>query len=321
MKKIIYLFVGMGVLGLDVLLSWEINDVIELCFVQNGQKVKTTATVTSVLEEGKKAVFEYTIPGSINPEQPYDLYGVYGGAGLDAENPSLAVLNAGTGTGRLTLDDVKTYRDVLFWFDKKGITGTTVNTANFKHIGTLISVTISNTSNTSLQFASMKYASSVGDNWVYNAGETPSKFDLTTGNLYPGTENSAAASLFKATTPTVTINPDQDFTFWQWIVPMGVQAKNQLTSLDFTHNTKLMGIHCYSNKILNNEMNSMILSMPALPGWHIGGRVLLFDSQDSNEQNSHTTEQVELLNSKRWKVYDYNNAHPIEIGSVTSPFQ
>ncbi|HHV86125.1 MAG TPA: hypothetical protein GXX42_10010, partial [Petrimonas sp.] len=53
---------------------WEVNDEIQFCFEQGEIKVKGNTLVDSVSEDKKTAFFDVTVPGEIDPANPYTLY-------------------------------------------------------------------------------------------------------------------------------------------------------------------------------------------------------------------------------------------------------
>lgn len=62
------------------------GDEIELLFKQEATEITQAVTVTTISNGGKSAHFNTVIPNEITAET-FDLYGVYGGAGLSTTDP------------------------------------------------------------------------------------------------------------------------------------------------------------------------------------------------------------------------------------------
>ena len=81
--------------GLDIDLYWEDGDKIQLGIVYTDTQDRTIKTVQEVAvvvdtENNRKATFNIVIPNDV--KEKFDLYGLYGGKGLNTEDPSRANL-------------------------------------------------------------------------------------------------------------------------------------------------------------------------------------------------------------------------------------
>ena len=103
----------------SIALTWEVGDQLELAFVQGETKIKDIVTVKNISPDGKKAQFDIIVPAGIQTET-FDLYGVYGGGGLSAVNPSLVNLPTNAGSAG-SLISVKGRKDVMLYFASKNM--------------------------------------------------------------------------------------------------------------------------------------------------------------------------------------------------------
>lgn len=78
---------------------------------------------------------------------------------------------------------------------------------------------------------------------------------------------------------------------------------NRLTSLDCSRMPKLTKLSVYGNEIRGKAMTDLIQSMPTKRDNQ--SSFLVVDTQNSQEKNLCTTDQVDLANSKGWIVLDY----------------
>ena len=80
-------------------------------------------------------------------------------------------------------------------------------------------------------------------------------------------------------------------------------SSNQLKSLDVSKNTALKELYCFSNQIKEDQMQTLVNSLPTVTG----GKFYVIDTTSSNEQNVCTKPQVKIATDKGWTVYDYND--------------
>ncbi|NLB77084.1 MAG: fimbrillin family protein [Crenarchaeota archaeon] len=113
-----------------IALTWEADDVLQLVFVQGEQgesKIKGTATVTNISDDGKKAQFDIALPDGFDTGK-FDLYGVYGGGELTGTIVTLPS-NAGNATSLDGTEDtsVQNRKDVMLSFASTNIDATNPN--------------------------------------------------------------------------------------------------------------------------------------------------------------------------------------------------
>ncbi|GEM_PF-2744789 len=94
-------------------------------------------------------------------------------------------------------------------------------------------------------------------------------------------------------------NPD----LWQLLCP-----NNLFSSLDFSHNLRITHVECYGNQIGQAAMEELISSLPAVEN----GTLVVVDTQNANEKNICTAEQVAAAKAKGWNVYDHNGGDVVE---------
>jgi hypothetical protein len=84
-----------------VVMKWEKeregDEKIYLLLVQDGIKKKDSTTVSDISADGKSAKISIVVPEEFDQSGKVDIYGVYGGQGLDDTDPSIAILPANPG--------------------------------------------------------------------------------------------------------------------------------------------------------------------------------------------------------------------------------
>ena len=85
-------------------------------------------------------------------------------------------------------------------------------------------------------------------------------------------------------------------------------ANNRFSALDFAHNPKLTHLECYGNQIAEDAMEELIASLPTVED----GTFVVVNTQDGNEGNVCTADQVAAARAKGWNVYDYNGGEMVE---------
>ncbi|MGV8964551.1 MAG: hypothetical protein ACOH2V_14385, partial [Candidatus Saccharimonadaceae bacterium] len=107
----------------NIELTWNVNDEIQVVFVQGANKLKQKALVNSTSLDKKTAYFDINIP-SLLTTGTYDLYGVYGGNGLSDENPTNAILPRGpfnANSLNIGNSSIESRKDVMLFFSYKNI--------------------------------------------------------------------------------------------------------------------------------------------------------------------------------------------------------
>lgn len=207
--------VALGQDNLTITLAWEINDEIQLLFVQNDNKYTETATVSEIMEEGKKAKFEFNLPAEINTETLFDLYGVYGGEGLDETNPELAKLPANPGVAS-SLPLLQESEDIILFFENKNTNLQEPVTVSFAHLGSIFNIEITNTDTAPLTGISEARLVAETSGWAYNNTGT-GKYNLLTGEFE---SPEGAGSYLSFTPPVGTIPAGESITLWGWYPPL-----------------------------------------------------------------------------------------------------
>lgn len=180
--------------GMGMSLAWEVGDTIQLLFRQTlGQettRVKSTTTIKSISSNGKRGTFDIVVPTEISLDSPFDLYGVYGGGGLDDTNPNRALFTVNRGG---TLDKVEEQKEVMLVFHKTNITDMSQPLqVIFRHIGHLFCLKLKNDGTETLNLNSV-YLQSIVPNaespsykkWVISG--TGNYYDLETQQYSSGT--------------------------------------------------------------------------------------------------------------------------------------
>ena len=177
-----------------------------------------TAAVTNIREEGKKADFSVTLPDG--DYTGFDLYGVYGGGGLDPDNPTRALLPAATSSLGGSLAELQNSKAVMLTFAKTGISKADPDlSVNFAHAGSLFSIRVENTGTTPLGNLSKARLVSTSTTEIgahINSGGAGT-YDVVTGAI-AGTA-SATSLPFELPAP-VTLAPGETVDFWGWYIPV-----------------------------------------------------------------------------------------------------
>ncbi|MDD4728451.1 MAG: hypothetical protein PHN55_06840 [Dysgonamonadaceae bacterium] len=203
--------------NLDVLLKWEVDDQLQLVFVQGDIKNKETVTVKNISPDGKNANFDIVIPSEITGK--FDFYGVYGGGGLSDDNPTLAILPTNTGEAG-SLASIEEKEHVMFYFASKDMEITDSEAlVIFKNFGSLFSINLKNTSASSIEGLTEARLIGVGDDdkWAYNIGDGGGSYDLITGE-FQNTETAGNYISFKAEKNSLPSGESIDF--WGWYPPL-----------------------------------------------------------------------------------------------------
>jgi len=202
-----------GVVQTDIALAWKEGDKIQLSFIQLNTKVKKEATVTKISENGKKATFDIAVPTDISTGE-FDLYGVYGGKGIDDTDPTLARLsqNPGNATSRESVN-------MMLYFDKKGLNTNNLKNVDvaFKHLGSVFSITVKYKGDNPINNLKEVRLSSTVDGWAYNTGNGEGRFNLVNGT-FANSDQAGNFISFKAGKSTLAKN--ESITFWGWYPPL-----------------------------------------------------------------------------------------------------
>lgn len=207
---------------------WEVNDEIQFCFEQGEIKVKGNTLVDSVSEDKKTAFFDVTVPGGIDPANPYTLYayrsgrksGISSGSVLDNTTPTIAILPTLQYEYKATLVDQAT---VFSLWTKKNITPETTSISlSFQHLGSMMTLHLKNVGATEIDdLHSLALQSNSSVNWVINRfkGGGGAKFDMVAGNYVAGGEEFSTTLTFFPTSSPSTLIPGDVETYYLWFVP------------------------------------------------------------------------------------------------------
>ena len=220
---------------LDVDLTWEEGDTLELCLVYGDekQKQKQTVIVTVDDENPKRATFSITLPEG--DYTTFDLYGVYGGGGLSATEGEehLALLPTAAQSVSSSLDAIQESKAVMLKFAKTGISKASPNlSVNFEHMGSLFRILFKNTGGSTLNNITAAQLAAVSDIPAYpNAGGA-------TYNLIDGTfSGSQGTSLSFAPISSSNVVPGGILAFWAWFpVDKGGETGADWPALNLTVN-------------------------------------------------------------------------------------
>ncbi|MEA5043616.1 MAG: hypothetical protein VB075_03415 [Petrimonas sp.] len=205
---------------------WEVNDEIQFCFEQGEIKVKGNTLVSSVSEDKKTAFFDVTVPGGIDPANPYTLYayrsgrksGISSGSVLDNTTPTIAILPTLQYEYKATLADQAT---VFSLWTKKIITPETTSISlSFQHLGSMMTLHLKNVGATEIDdLHSLALQSNPTQNWIINRleGGGGAQFDMATGNYVDGNEKFSYTLTFFLPSPTLASGSVG--TYYLWFVP------------------------------------------------------------------------------------------------------
>ena len=204
--------------GKDIKLIWENGDQIQLCFIQGETKEKRTVTVKNISSDGKRADFDINVPESF-ATGTFDLYGVYGGQGLDDTDPSIAVLPATPWQTYTGLEGVQSRKDVMMTFKATGLDVDAPSaTVSFRHIGSLFCVKLKNGSAGSWNSIARVQLTAATDGWAYNnSGDEGARYDLQAESFVSGSPTNSAI-LFDNNSKDMGL--DEINEFWAWYPPV-----------------------------------------------------------------------------------------------------
>lgn len=204
--------------NLDIKLTWEENDQLELCLKYGDAIEKQVTTVTNISPDGKTADFSVILPAG--DYQTFDLYGVYGGGGLDDEDPAKAILPTAASSTSGSLDDLKTNKTVMLTFAKTGIDRIVPDlSVDLNHKGSLFCIQLRNRSTTS--WDNIKKVQLSAESPIYAHNNTGSAvFDLTTGT-FSGTTQENELTFELSSAIDLAAGGLQEF--WGWYPPVADQ--------------------------------------------------------------------------------------------------
>ena len=214
----------------DIVVRWQVGDVIDVSYVQNGITRTGKATVVNTSNDRKKAIFgNVKLPNGIVPGV-LDVYGVYGGGGIPY-NTTNAILPTNAGTAK-SLPELLNRKDVMLYFAAKNFNTNNASTPiEFRHLGSVIAITLRNTCKNAMTLnrAILEGVNNpTNKNWAYNTGEEGNIFNLSS-QTFQNTQS--AGNILSFSTNVTTLRPrggKMTFLAWYPILPNKIWPEVQL---------------------------------------------------------------------------------------------
>lgn len=219
----------------SIKLTWEEGDELQLCFVQDDNKVKRVVTVNNITNEGKKASFDVVVPTEFG-DNNFDLYGVYGGAGLLDSDPTIAVLPT-VSSSVSSLNALSDGEYTMMRFSAKEITGNTGVSVTFQHIGSLFSLILKNATAANMDNMGEARITSTTGGWAYNSVESGKSYNLVTETFLDVETAGNYISLYA----DGAIAADNTLSFWGWYPPLTDMNWPELTLQLYDKSNVLIG--------------------------------------------------------------------------------
>ena len=219
----------------SIKLTWEEGDELQLCFVQDDNKVKRVVTVNNITNEGKKASFDVVVPTEFG-DNNFDLYGVYGGAGLLDSDPTIAVLPT-VSSSVSSLNALSDDEYTMMRFSAKEITGNTGVSVTFQHIGSLFSLILKNATAANMDNMGEARITSTTGGWAYNSVESGKSYNLVTETFLDVETAGNYISLYA----DGAIAADNTLSFWGWYPPLTDMNWPELTLQLYDKSNVLIG--------------------------------------------------------------------------------
>lgn len=219
----------------SIKLTWEEGDELQLCFVQDDNKVKRVVTVNNITNEGKKASFDVVVPTEFG-DNNFDLYGVYGGAGLLDSDPTIAVLPT-VSSSVSSLNALSDGEYTMMRFSAKEITGNTGVSVTFQHIGSLFSLILKNATAANMDNMGEARITSTTGGWAYNSVESGKSYNLVTETFLDVETTGNYISLYA----DGAIAADNTLSFWGWYPPLTDMNWPELTLQLYDKSNVLIG--------------------------------------------------------------------------------
>lgn len=134
--------------SLNLIAKWEELETINLIVIQDGMSYKTTSEpISNITNDGKKCAFTFNLPGAIDPDRPYDVFGL---CWIDGD----AIAEEGKAYAKSTMrrgpfNEIEGVAPM--WFHTK-TSGSESFMAYFKHLGTYEVLHVKNETGESLSF-------------------------------------------------------------------------------------------------------------------------------------------------------------------------
>lgn len=204
--------------GKDVRQIWEDGDKIQLCLVQGNKKLKQVVAVKNISSDRKKADFDIVLPEGWTGS--FDLYGVYGGRGLEDSNPSIALLPGSPWSNSGNLTEIQKNKHVMLYFSKKDVGTVKDIDVQFEHMGSLFCVKLKNTTDADWDREIKDvaiYSAGGSSGWALNSSNSgESKYDLITGEFISSVSSNHLPMINKT---AVKLGAGETVEFWGWFPP------------------------------------------------------------------------------------------------------
>ena len=200
-----------------IVLAWQEGDKIEFAFLQDDITATSSVILSAdnILADGQTANFSIPLPMGIDKGQEYTLYGVYGGDGLE-ENTTHVKLPTNPKGVNSSLIEVEGNKDVILYFKSEVKSGSIA--IQFKHLGSLFSITLKNTGVAALEnLAEVRLVGqdAANTNWAYNF-EGGNIYDLESGFQ----ESTSGANYISFRVAETTLVSGETTTLWGWYPPV-----------------------------------------------------------------------------------------------------
>ena len=202
--------------GLDVDLTWEAGDQIDLLIVYGTEQKKETVPVTIDGNDNKKATFSLPLPQGTYDS--FDLYGVYGGGGLStvAGEEHLVVLPTIEKLTPATLAGLHANKAFVLTFTCTNINKGSPVSAHFEHLGSLFNISLANTGTTDI--TGIEKAELIASGGIAaHVNEGNATYNIKTKDI-TGTNPSPAVLSFNLGAST-NLAAGNTLDFWGWYIP------------------------------------------------------------------------------------------------------
>ncbi len=207
--------------GLDIDLYWEDGDKIQLGIVYIDTQDRTIKTVQEVAvvvdtENNRKATFNLVIPNDV--KEKFDLYGLYGGKGLNTEDPSRANL---PDTEDFFAHDLHTlYKKgvVMLYFEALNIDKTTPKFGvNFQHMGSFFKILVKNTGSATINNITEAILEQDGVTGQIAAYPLSNRFSIKDKYFLTGGAESAKTTQVRFPANNAYVVENGVLAFWAWL--------------------------------------------------------------------------------------------------------
>jgi len=207
--------------GLDIDLYWEDGDKIQLGIVYIDTQDRTIKTVQEEAvvvdtENNRKATFNLVIPNDV--KEKFDLYGLYGGKGLNTEDPSRANL---PDTEDFFAHDLHTlYKKgvVMLYFEALNIDKTTPKFGvNFQHMGSFFKILVKNTGSATINNITEAILEQDGSIGQIAAYPLSNRFSIKDKYFLTGGAESAKTTQVRFPANNAYVVENGVLAFWAWL--------------------------------------------------------------------------------------------------------